>query len=137
MEREAGGGSSTKSASVTHFRADRIMRSNQTCGFSTMPQTQSDNWQHSSCFIWDVLPANGLPACPPFPPPQTHLSQHSMSVGPPSVQDFCSLTLGFHVTSPGVPMYTHSPIYHPDQWATHLQGLRDRTQVCCWALMAQ
>lgn len=61
-----------KSASVSHFRADGIMRSGQepqTCGsvFSIVVQTQRDNWQHSSLSIWDAPPANVPPVCPSTP----------------------------------------------------------------------
>lgn len=59
-----------KSASVTHFRADGIMRSRiprVAVVFSTVLQTQRDNWQHSSLSIWDAATANVFLVCPSTP----------------------------------------------------------------------
>lgn len=138
-----------KSASMSHFRADGIMRSGQepqTCGsqFSTMVQTQRDNWQDSSLSIWDAPPANVPPVCPPTPqhiPPQTHLKQHTVcwlaiSAGPLA----WPCILGFPIVSPGVPLAPMPPPPQPPRTGqvklAHFLGGRDRAQVCSCSVMA-
>ncbi len=136
---------------MSHFRADGIMRSGQerqTCGsmFSTVLQTQRDNWQHSSP-IWDALPANVPPVClpPPHqPPPQTHLSQHMAhcllahhqcrTIG-------LDLHSGISHSQPWCPPYPHTPLLYPPPAGqvrpSRFFGGRDRTQVRSCALMAR
>lgn len=69
---------------MTHFRQDGIMRSGQELQdlwfvFSTVLQTQRDNWQESVVSVRDALPANVPSAIQPNPLPplsQARLNQH-------------------------------------------------------------
>lgn len=115
--------------------------------FSTMLQTQRDNWQHSFLSIWDALSANVPPACPPRPrppPPKAHLSQHMVQCLLAHHQ--CrnrglTIHIGISHTQPGCPLYPYTPIPHPpcagQVRPTHFLGVRDSTQVQSCAVMAQ
>lgn len=115
--------------------------------FSTVLQTQRDNWQHSFLSIWDASPANVPPACPPHPhppPPQTHLSQH-MAHCLLAHHQCRTIDLALHIgisrSQPRCPPYPHTPIPHPPSAGqvrpTHFLGVCDRTQVQSCAVMAQ